>query len=133
MEVLSKRALSYSNFHCAFGGHLVSSEDLPNFCLLGQVYLLALEAGVYFTECSFSISTLISTILMRGLYVSLLSHRELSMLLDLWGQDRSSPFFFFCLFRAAPGHMEVPRLRAELELQLPASAIATPDKSKLHL
>ena len=113
---------------------MVSSEDLPNFCLLGQVYLLALEAGVYFTECSFSISTLISTILMRGLYVSLLSRRELSMLLDLWGQDRSSLFFFFfCLFRAAPGHMEVPRLRAELELQLPASAIATPDRSKLHL
>ena len=27
-------------------------------------------------------------------------------------------FFFFFLFRAAPWHMEVPRLRVELELRL---------------
>ena len=29
----------------------------------------------------------------------------------------------FLLFRATPGHMEVPRLRVRLELQLPACAI----------
>uniref|UniRef100_A0A8D1I8Y3 Uncharacterized protein n=1 Tax=Sus scrofa TaxID=9823 RepID=A0A8D1I8Y3_PIG len=40
-------------------------------------------------------------------------------------------FFFFLLFRAAPWHMEVPRLGVELELQLPAYATATamPDPS----
>ena len=34
-------------------------------------------------------------------------------------------FFFSCLFRAAPQHMEIPRLGAELELRLPAYATAT--------
>ena len=40
-------------------------------------------------------------------------------------------FIYFCLFRAASGHMEVTRLGVELELQLPASArgTATPDLS----
>ena len=39
-----------------------------------------------------------------------------------------SPFFFFFLFglfRANSPHMEIPRLGVELELQLPAHAIAT--------
>ena len=34
-------------------------------------------------------------------------------------------FLFFCLFRAAPRHMEVPRLGVKLELQLRATTIAT--------
>ena len=40
-------------------------------------------------------------------------------------------FFFFCLFRATPRHMEVPKLGVELELQPPAytTATATPDPS----
>ena len=38
-------------------------------------------------------------------------------------------FFFFLLFRAAPRHIEVPRLRVESELQLPAYTTATPDPS----
>ena len=41
----------------------------------------------------------------------------------------SSFFFFFGLFRAAPWHMEVPKLGVESELHLPAyaTATATPD------
>ena len=34
-------------------------------------------------------------------------------------------FVWFCLFRAALGHMEVPSLGVKLELWLPAYAIAT--------
>ena len=34
-------------------------------------------------------------------------------------------FFVFCLFRATPAHMEVPRQGVKWELQLPAYAIAT--------
>ena len=33
--------------------------------------------------------------------------------------------FRFCFFRAAPQHMEVPRLGVESELQMPAYAAAT--------
>ena len=42
-------------------------------------------------------------------------------------------FFSFCLFRAAPRHMEVPRLGVESELQLQAytTAIATWDSSRV--
>ena len=41
--------------------------------------------------------------------------------------------FFFLLFRAAPRHMEVPRLVVKSELQLPAytTATATPDPSRV--
>ena len=42
-------------------------------------------------------------------------------------------FIFFCLFRAAPSHMEIPWLGVELKLQLPAytTATATPDPSRI--
>ena len=53
--------------------------------------------------------------------------------LPLRSMDTSAPalFFFFCLFRASLCHMEVPRLGAELELQLLAyiTARATRDLS----
>ena len=59
--------------------------------------------------------------------------------------DRPSPpyfhiqifmsMLFFCLFffflGLHPQHMEVPRLEVKLELQLPASATATPDPSHI--
>ena len=38
-------------------------------------------------------------------------------------------FFFFCFLGLHPQHMEVPRLGVESELQLLATAIATPDPS----
>ena len=41
-------------------------------------------------------------------------------------------YFVFCLFRAAPGHMEFPRPGAESELQLPAYTTATA-MPELHL
>ena len=46
----------------------------------------------------------------------------------------NDPLCFFFFFRGAPAHMEVPRLRVELDLQLPAHATATamPDLSLVY-
>ena len=42
-------------------------------------------------------------------------------------------FIYFCLFKAIPAHMELPKLGVESELQLPiyATAIATWDPSHI--
>ena len=42
-------------------------------------------------------------------------------------------FFSFCLLRLHPGHMEVPRLGVQSELQLPAYAIATATSDLSHV
>ena len=41
------------------------------------------------------------------------------------GKSDTWQFFFFFFWGAAPSHMEVPRLRVESELQLPAYTTAT--------
>ena len=42
-------------------------------------------------------------------------------------------FFFFCLFKAAPRHMEVPRLGVESELYLLAYTTATATQDPSHV
>ena len=53
---------------------------------------------------------------------------------NLWGIANSRfrnkfSFLFICILGAHPGHMEVPMLGIESELQLAACATATPDPS----
>ena len=45
----------------------------------------------------------------------------------------SSPPYFFCLFRATPTDIEVPRLGVQLELLLPAFATATATLDPSHI
>ena len=67
------------------------------------------------------------------LYLMIAQPHPKPLYLSLIVQNYRPSFFFFLFLGPHPKHIEVPRLRIQLELQLPActTAVATPDGSHI--